>query len=167
MWLDRRFRLGHGKVFALYVMLYTAGRFWIEALRIDTVNEIGGFRLNNYTSLIVFVVGAALVGWLVQNRPGREEVVEGGRPAPAAAAEDDQDPSQDSGASDGVTDSDADRASTQAAMPEPPAGPTSPEQGLPPQPRSPCDRWSAARTRRGAAEPASRISLSGAGREVR
>ena len=51
IWADRRFRLGHGKVFALYVVLYTAGRFWIEALRIDTVNEIGGFRLNNYTSL--------------------------------------------------------------------------------------------------------------------
>ena len=25
VWLDRRFRLGHGKVFALYVLLYTAG----------------------------------------------------------------------------------------------------------------------------------------------
>ena len=57
--LDRKFRLGHGKVFALYMVFYTAGRFWIEALRIDTVNEIGGFRLNNYTSLIVFL--AALV----------------------------------------------------------------------------------------------------------
>ena len=26
IWLDRRFRLGHGRVLALYVMLYTAGR---------------------------------------------------------------------------------------------------------------------------------------------
>ena len=75
--LDRRFRLGHGKVFALYVMLYTAGRFWIEALRIDTVNEIGGFRLNNYTSLIVFLAALIWFVWLVRNRPGREEVVEG------------------------------------------------------------------------------------------
>ena len=75
--LDRKFRLGHGKVFALYIMLYTAGRFWIEALRIDTVNEIGGFRLNNYTSLIVFVAGLVWLIWLVRNRPGREEIVEG------------------------------------------------------------------------------------------
>ena len=84
--LDRRFRLGHGKVFALYVVLYTLGRFWIEALRIDDVNEIGGFRLNNYTSLIVFVVALAVFLWLVKNRPGREEVVEpppAGRSAPA------------------------------------------------------------------------------------
>ncbi|HEY5848172.1 MAG TPA: prolipoprotein diacylglyceryl transferase [Microlunatus sp.] len=77
IWADRKFRLGHGKVFALYVMLYTAGRFWIEALRIDTVNEIGGFRLNNYTSVIVFVAALIWFGWLVKNRPGRETVVEG------------------------------------------------------------------------------------------
>ncbi len=75
--LDRRFRLGHGKVFALYVMLYCAGRFWIEALRIDAVNQIGGFRLNNYTSLIVFVAALGWLIWLVRRRPGREEVVEG------------------------------------------------------------------------------------------
>ena len=77
IWLDRRFRLGHGKVFALYVLLYTGGRFWIEALRIDTVAEIGGFRLNNYTSLIGFVIALIWLIWLIRNRPGREEVVEG------------------------------------------------------------------------------------------
>ena len=76
--LDRRFRLGHGKVFALYVMLYSLGRFWIEALRIDTVNEIGGFRLNNYTSLITFVGAALVLLWLSRKRPGREAVVEEG-----------------------------------------------------------------------------------------
>jgi prolipoprotein diacylglyceryl transferase len=82
VWLDRRFRLGHGKVFALYVLLYTAGRFWIEALRIDTVNEIGGFRLNNYTALIGFIAALIWLIWLIRNRPGREEVVEGiGLPA--------------------------------------------------------------------------------------
>src|SRR5215203_3817974 len=74
--LDRKFRLGHGKVFALYVIFYTLGRFWIEALRIDQVNEIGGFRLNNYTSLIAFVAALGWFLWLVRNRPGREEVVE-------------------------------------------------------------------------------------------
>jgi prolipoprotein diacylglyceryl transferase len=87
--LDRKFRLGHGKVFALYVVFYTAGRFWIEALRIDKVNEIGGFRLNNYTSVIVFVVALAWFLWLVKNRPGREAVVEGEPPAPAADSSDD------------------------------------------------------------------------------
>ncbi len=87
--LDRRFRLGHGKVFALYVLLYTAGRFWIEALRIDSVNEIGGFRLNNYTSLIAFVGALIWFVWLVRHRPGREAYVEG---EPAADPGPDQDP---------------------------------------------------------------------------
>jgi prolipoprotein diacylglyceryl transferase len=81
--LDRRFRLGHGKVFTLYVLFYTLGRFWIEALRIDTVNEIGGFRLNNYTSVIVFVGAALVLAWLVRHRPGRETDVE--RPVAAGA----------------------------------------------------------------------------------
>ena len=37
IWADRRFKLGHGRVLALYVMAYTLGRGWIEMLRIDTV----------------------------------------------------------------------------------------------------------------------------------
>ena len=35
--LDRRFKFGHGRMLALYVMGYTLGRGWIEMLRIDTV----------------------------------------------------------------------------------------------------------------------------------
>jgi prolipoprotein diacylglyceryl transferase len=84
--LDRRFRLGHGKVFTLYVALYSAGRFWIEALRVDTVNEIGGFRLNNYTSALAFVVAALVFVWLLKNRPGREDIVERSAVRPARAA---------------------------------------------------------------------------------
>ncbi len=91
--LDRRLRLGHGKVFALYILFYTAGRFWIEALRIDAVNHIAGFRLNNYTSLILFLAALVWLVWLARNRPGREEVVEGPDPdAPATAVETTQDP---------------------------------------------------------------------------
>ena len=67
-------------------MLYTAGRFWIEALRIDTVTEIAGFRLNNYTSLILFLAALVWLVWLVRNRPGREAVVEGPDPDRSAEA---------------------------------------------------------------------------------
>ena len=67
---QRRFALGRGKLFALYIAGYSLGRFFIEALRIDTVTQIGGFRLNNYTSAIVFLVGVALFGWLLRYRPG-------------------------------------------------------------------------------------------------
>jgi prolipoprotein diacylglyceryl transferase len=57
--IDRRYKLTGGRAFALYAMFYTAGRVWIEALRIDTVNHIGPFRLNVWTSIIVFLVALA------------------------------------------------------------------------------------------------------------
>ena len=70
LWADRRFRLGHGRAFALYVMAYTAGRGWIEYLRIDTVeaNDVFGLRLNVWTSIVVFL--------------GADGVLRGGRPSP-------------------------------------------------------------------------------------
>ena len=104
IWADRKWKLGHGKVFALYVVLYTAGRFWIEALRIDTVNEIGGFRLNNYTSLIVFVIAVVWLLWLIKNRPGRELVVEGPEPSEVAGAVETDDQADDSTDADGEMD---------------------------------------------------------------
>lgn len=72
IWLDRRFRLGHGRVFWLYVVIYTTGRLWIEALRIDPAQMIGPFRLNVWTSIIVGV--GALVAFVLVGRrhPGRE-----------------------------------------------------------------------------------------------
>lgn len=57
--LERRFRLSGNQVFAAYVMLYTAGRVWIELLRIDTVNHLGPFRLNVWTAIVVFTLAAA------------------------------------------------------------------------------------------------------------
>ncbi len=61
VWLDRRYRLGHGRVLALYVMGYTLGRGWIESLRIDTVelNNVLGLRLNVWTSIVLFTLAAA------------------------------------------------------------------------------------------------------------
>ncbi len=40
-------------------MLYTAGRFWIEQLRIDPVNHLGPFRLNVWTSIVLFLLATA------------------------------------------------------------------------------------------------------------
>jgi len=59
LYLDRRLRLGRGNVMALYVMGYTLGRVWIEALRTDHANHILGLRLNIWTSVIVFVLALA------------------------------------------------------------------------------------------------------------
>ncbi|CUR58855.1 Prolipoprotein diacylglyceryl transferase [metagenome] len=77
VWLDRRFRLGHGRVVALYVMLYTAGRAWIENLRIDDVqmDDVFGLRLNVWTSIVLFVLATAFFLWSARRHPGREDVV--------------------------------------------------------------------------------------------
>ncbi len=74
VWADRRFRLGHGRAFALYVAAYTAGRVWIEVLRIDPSPHILGLRLNVWTSIVVFL-GAVAYLWMNRHK-GREEVVE-------------------------------------------------------------------------------------------
>src|SRR5690554_4317968 len=75
VWADRRFRLGHGRVFWLYVIVYTTGRLWIEMVRIDPANTVLGLRLNVWTSLLVGL--GALVAFLIAGRrhPGREASV--------------------------------------------------------------------------------------------
>ncbi len=60
IWIDRRWRVSAGQLFAIYVMGYTAGRGWIEALRQDHANHILGLRLNDWTSIFVFIMGAIL-----------------------------------------------------------------------------------------------------------
>jgi len=86
IWLDRRFKLGFGRVFALYVMAYTLGRGWIEDLRIDSVelDDVGGLRFNVWTSIVLFLVAAAYFVWASRTRPGRESSVylEGREPEP-------------------------------------------------------------------------------------
>ncbi|WP_394619819.1 prolipoprotein diacylglyceryl transferase family protein [Lentzea sp. JNUCC 0626] len=81
IWADRRFRLGHGRAFGVYVALYTLGRLWIEALRIDDANTILGLRLNIWTSLIVGLGAAALTLWSARRHPGREDLSSASEPS--------------------------------------------------------------------------------------
>jgi len=46
-----------GAIFALYVAGYSAGRFFIEGLRIDQAHTFGALRLNQYVSLILVAAG--------------------------------------------------------------------------------------------------------------
>ena len=91
IWADRRFRLGRGRAFALYIGSYAVGRAWIEALRADQANRILGLRVNEWVSLLGFA-GAVL--WIVTHRGPREETVEplAVSPAEPPAAESDHPP---------------------------------------------------------------------------
>ncbi|OKH85455.1 diacylglyceryl transferase [Mycobacterium sp. ST-F2] len=70
LWADRRFKLGHGRLFALYVAAYCVGRFGVELMRSDTATLIAGIRVNSFTSTFVFI--GAVVYMMVAPR-GRED----------------------------------------------------------------------------------------------
>ncbi|MFW3169050.1 prolipoprotein diacylglyceryl transferase [Geodermatophilus sp. CPCC 206100] len=82
IWADRRFRLGHGRAFALYVASYCAGRLWIELLRSDPAETFFGVRLNVFTAV---VVGLLAVAYLVWQRGRPREVITRGRDQREAA----------------------------------------------------------------------------------
>lgn len=70
IYADRRFRMGHGRLFALYVAGYCIGRFGIELLRDDAATHIAGIRVNSFTSTFVFI-GAVV--YILLATKGRED----------------------------------------------------------------------------------------------
>jgi prolipoprotein diacylglyceryl transferase len=113
--VDQRYRMGRGRLFALYAVLYSFGRFWIESLRIDEAHHLWGLRLNEWTSLAVMIGGIA---WIVTHRGPREISVSLDDPLPGAAPEQDADGSRDGDADE---DGDAIENDGAAAQPSEPA----------------------------------------------
>jgi prolipoprotein diacylglyceryl transferase len=72
VWADRRWRMGHGRVFALYIALYVVGRVVWESLRVDPANDILGLRVNIWVCLIVFLGSVTYLVLSHRFRPGRE-----------------------------------------------------------------------------------------------
>jgi prolipoprotein diacylglyceryl transferase len=70
LWVDRRFRIGHGRLFALYVAAYCFGRFWVELMRSDMATHIAGIRINSFVSVFVFI-GAVV--YIMVAPKGRED----------------------------------------------------------------------------------------------
>ena len=124
VWADRRFRLGHGRAFAVYVAGYTLGRFFIELLRTDPATRVfGDIRIN---VVVAGVVYAGAIAYLLLVRKPREvppfpprvprtAAVLPGRP-PAHAAESAGSPDVEPGAPDAL------RQPAPAAAGEPPEG---------------------------------------------
>jgi prolipoprotein diacylglyceryl transferase len=81
IYLDRRWRLGYGRAFWL----------WIEMLRIDTAHHILGLRLNVWTSILVGL--GALVAFVLVGRrhPGRDTDLQR-TPTAAPEEEEERDP---------------------------------------------------------------------------
>ncbi|CAB4856782.1 unannotated protein [freshwater metagenome] len=72
--VDRKFVIGHGRVFALYILLYCLGRLGIEGLRIDPSPQLLGLRWNEWVAAAC-AIGALLYVVIVGRlSPGREVV---------------------------------------------------------------------------------------------
>jgi prolipoprotein diacylglyceryl transferase len=128
---DKRYVMGHGRVFALYVAMYCAARGLIETIRIDDARLILGIRLNVFTALLI---GAGALLYLVRSsekNPGRE-VLSGGK---LVLQDRNSEISQESIAEAAVLQPDNAEAA-EAAVPTQPLAPQATPQ-TPPQPNQP------------------------------
>ncbi len=78
IWLDRKGLVRKGRLFAVYILGYGVGRFWVEALRSDEASLILGVRVNLWVSGLLILGG---LGWLLWPS-GRDEVDVDGEAAP-------------------------------------------------------------------------------------
>jgi prolipoprotein diacylglyceryl transferase len=86
IWVDKRFKIGHGRLFAMYVAGYCLGRFWVELMRSDVATHIAGIRVNSFTSTFVFI--GAVVYVMVAPK-GREDPASlAGKPEQVGGEED-------------------------------------------------------------------------------
>ena len=75
IWIGRKTynTLKCGSLFALYVMWYTAGRTWIESLRIDFAHEFLGVRINVWVSMAVFIL--SVIAFVIIQRTGKSSAL--------------------------------------------------------------------------------------------
>jgi prolipoprotein diacylglyceryl transferase len=86
--IDRRFKIGHGRLFALYVAGYCLGRFVIETLRTDHATLLWGIRINLFTAALVFVCAAIYVVIAPKGRETPDEIYHPGAGPEPEASED-------------------------------------------------------------------------------
>jgi hypothetical protein len=90
VWADRRFRLGHGRAFAVYVAGYTAGRFWIEQMRTDHATRVfGDIRVNVVVSVVVFAAAVLYIALVRKPREVLDGAAAPADPVPDESAESD------------------------------------------------------------------------------
>jgi prolipoprotein diacylglyceryl transferase len=86
LFLERRFQLRWGKVWALYMIWYGLGRSWLEAIRIDpTSDSFIGIPANIWASFVAITLGIVL--FVVQTRRHPEPELSIYRARPVAVGE--------------------------------------------------------------------------------
>ena len=72
---DQRFNLRWGKMMGLYLVYYSVGRVWIEAIRIDPSEIILGLRINIWSAIAGIALGLAVIFIQSRRHPGLEDTV--------------------------------------------------------------------------------------------
>jgi prolipoprotein diacylglyceryl transferase len=72
---DQRFNLRWAKMFGLYIVYYSVGRVWIEAIRIDPSEIILGLRVNIWSAIAGIALGLAIIVLQSRRHPGLEDTV--------------------------------------------------------------------------------------------
>jgi prolipoprotein diacylglyceryl transferase len=80
---DKRFNLHWGKMVGLYLVYYSIGRVWIEAIRIDPSEILLGLRINIWSAIAGIALGLAIVVIQSRRHPGLEDSVYKPGKAPA------------------------------------------------------------------------------------
>jgi len=93
LYLASKLKLQWGKVFGLYLIVYSFGRIWIESIRIDPSEVILGLRINIWSALIGVAIGIIIIWVQSRRHPGLEPSVyaDGREPAEQTAEEDSAD----------------------------------------------------------------------------
>jgi prolipoprotein diacylglyceryl transferase len=63
---DRRFNLRWGRMIGLYLIYYSIGRIWVEAIRIDPSEIVLGLRINIWSAIVGIAAGLTLM--IIQSR---------------------------------------------------------------------------------------------------
>ena len=77
--IDRMKRLTAGMLFIVYFALYSIGRIWVEALRIDEATKIAGLRVNIWVFSLLLLLSLGLlfkVEWKLRGVEASEERVQ-------------------------------------------------------------------------------------------
>jgi prolipoprotein diacylglyceryl transferase len=74
LWIDRRFRPAPGQLMPMYFIGYGIGRFWIEGMRIDEADHVGGLRFNQWIA-VAMIVGGTIALLIMRRHPIAEPVV--------------------------------------------------------------------------------------------
>jgi prolipoprotein diacylglyceryl transferase len=80
---DKRLNLRWGKMMGLYLVYYSIGRVWIEAIRIDPSEILLGLRVNIWSAIAGIVLGLAIIVIQAKRHPGLEDTVYKPGKAPA------------------------------------------------------------------------------------